>query len=107
MGGAPPGKMSGLRAPFAPGGGWPSPGRPGQSRRLRLRRPCPIRSGVMPHVLINDVYFFPETVRELEAQLGLRLPPGRYWYDRRSGLAGLEKQGASAILPAGLDLGGP
>jgi hypothetical protein len=58
-------------------------------------------------VFINGVFHFEETVHQVERQLGVRLFPGRYWYDRKSGLAGYEGQGASAVLMAGLDLGGP
>ena len=61
----------------------------------------------MSGVFLNDVYYFPETLQELERRFGLRFPPGRSWYDSRSGLAGYEGQGASTLLPPGLELGGP
>jgi hypothetical protein len=39
-------------------------------------------------------------------QLGLSPLPGSYWYDRRSGAAGLLGQGTGGFLPPGLPLGG-
>src|SRR5262249_39097475 len=65
------------------------------------------RRYLVSHVFINGAYQFEETLQQLERQGGFQLPPGRYWYDRLSGLAGQEGQGAAAVLPAGLDLGGP
>src|SRR5262249_26084373 len=46
-------------------------------------------------------------LQQLEAQSGQRTPDGDYWYDAKSGAAGEWGGPASAILPAGLSLGGP
>jgi len=46
-------------------------------------------------------------LEQLEAQSGQRTPDGDYWYDAKSGAAGKWGGPTSAILPAGLSLGGP
>jgi hypothetical protein len=46
------------------------------------------------------------TLARLEQRIGT-LPDGEYWYDPRSGAAGRWGGPALALLPAGLDLGGP
>src|SRR5437762_1694958 len=43
----------------------------------------------------------------VERTYGVRLPDNAYWYDNRSGAAGLWKGPALGQLPAGLNLGGP
>lgn len=45
-------------------------------------------------------------VEALEAQSGVRLPDGRYWYDPLVGLWGREGDGTSGLIAAGLNLGG-
>ncbi len=45
-------------------------------------------------------------VEGLEAQSGVRLPDGRYWYDPLVGLWGREGEGTSGLVPPGLVLGG-
>jgi hypothetical protein len=42
----------------------------------------------------------------VERAFGVRLPDRDYWYDNRSGAAGIWKGPAAALLPAGLGLGG-
>lgn len=46
-------------------------------------------------------------VERMERMQGVRIPDGRYWYDNRSGAAGIWGGPTLAILPAGLGLGGP
>jgi len=46
-------------------------------------------------------------LQQLEAQSGQRTPDGDYWYDAKSGAAGKWGGPTSAVLPAGLSLGGP
>ncbi len=45
-------------------------------------------------------------VRKLERAYGTESRAGRYWYDRRSGLMGVEGQPPFTQIAAGLDLGG-
>ena len=47
-----------------------------------------------------------QTLQQLEAQIG-QVPPGRYWYDARSGAAGVWGGPAVAYLGPRLPLGGP
>jgi hypothetical protein len=47
-----------------------------------------------------------EIVAQLEAQYQTRIPDGDYWYDARSGAAGMWGGPAAAVLPAGLPIGG-
>ena len=58
-------------------------------------------------VFVNRVQLSEDALRRVAQVLGKRPRPGRYWYDRATGLAGYEGQGPCACLPAGLDLGGP
>ena len=46
-------------------------------------------------------------LEQVERYYGVRLPDNEYWYDNRSGAAGLWHGPALAALPAGLNLGGP
>src|ERR671924_262189 len=50
-------------------------------------------------VVVNSMPLSQDNLQRLEQLLRVRLRPGRYWYDARSGLAGVEGQGASALLP--------
>jgi hypothetical protein len=59
----------------------------------------------MSGVCVNGAWLVDQLRQQVECLCGTRLLPGRYWYDPRSGLAGVEGQGAAAVLPAGLDLG--
>jgi hypothetical protein len=43
----------------------------------------------------------------VERKNGIRLPDRDYWYDNRSGAAGLWQGPTLGVLPAGLELGGP
>jgi hypothetical protein len=62
----------------------------------------------MSGAFVNRIWHFEETLQCVERQCGLALPRGQaFWYDPLSGCAGLEGQGTSALLPPGLDLGGP
>ena len=45
-------------------------------------------------------------IESLEAQYGVRLPDGRYWYDAQVGLWGREGEGTSGLIAPGLPLGG-
>jgi len=45
-------------------------------------------------------------IESLEAQYGVRLPDGRYWYDAQVGLWGREGEGTSGLIAASLLLGG-
>ena len=46
-------------------------------------------------------------VEALERQAGVRIPDNDYWYDNRSGAAGIWNGPTLAALPPGLGLGGP
>lgn len=57
-------------------------------------------------VFVNDKSLTNETVLALEDYYKIKVLPGRYWYDHRSGLWGIEGSPAQGIMIAGLDLGG-
>lgn len=62
------------------------------------------------HITFNGKPLTAEQQKRLEAverEHGVRLPDRDYWYDNRSGAAGLWQGPALGALPAGLELGGP
>lgn len=56
---------------------------------------------------VNRVELSPAQVARLEQRLDTQLIPGRYWYDRRSGLWGREGMPNAGQLPAGLPIDTP
>lgn len=58
-------------------------------------------------VIVNGVALDRQTVTLLERTYRTPIRPGRYWYDRVSGLWGLERGPAIGQILAGLKLGGP
>lgn len=62
------------------------------------------------HITFNGKPLTAEQQQRLEAverEHGVRLPDRDYWYDNRSGAAGLWQGPTLGALPAGLELGGP
>jgi hypothetical protein len=62
------------------------------------------------HITFNGKPLTAEQQKRLESverEHGVRLPDRDYWYDKRSGEAGLWQGPALGALPAGLELGGP
>jgi len=58
-------------------------------------------------VVLNGVALELADLRELQAVLGEAPAPGRYWYDPRSGLWGLETHGAGGVTRPGLRVPAP
>jgi hypothetical protein len=58
-------------------------------------------------VFLNGVQLEPADLSELRAVLGQAPVPGRYWYDARSGLWGLEAHGAGGVTRPGLRVPAP
>jgi hypothetical protein len=58
-------------------------------------------------VVVNGEALSPQLVRALETQYRTPLQPGRFWYDRVSGLWGREGGPSQGQIHPGLDLGGP
>ena len=56
-------------------------------------------------VFVNGQPLSTQTLSQFTAR-GIRIPPGRYWYDAKTGAWGLEGQGVQGLLPAGLRVGG-
>ena len=62
------------------------------------------------HLTFNGRLLTPEQMQRLERverMYGVRLPDKDFWYDNRSGAAGLWNGPGLAALPPGLQLGGP
>jgi hypothetical protein len=58
-------------------------------------------------VTINGVALEPQVRQALESYYRTAIAPGRYWYDRASGLWGHEGRAAAGQIHAGLNIGGP
>jgi hypothetical protein len=58
-------------------------------------------------VYLNGERLSQPDLRELQAVLGQAPVPGRYWYDPRSGLWGLEEHGAGGVTRPGLRIPAP
>jgi len=57
-------------------------------------------------VIVNGKALSSETIHTLESLYKIKIMDGRYWYDRESGLWGIEGQPARGIILAGMNLGG-
>jgi hypothetical protein len=57
-------------------------------------------------VYVNDVAISPRKLAKFERKFGLQVKPGRYWYDKRSGLWGLEGGPSLGQIPPRQKLGG-
>lgn len=61
---------------------------------------------VAVEVIVNGEAVEPTALAELESRYGIQAQQGSYWYDGLCGAWGLEGQGTSGFMPAGLRLGG-
>jgi hypothetical protein len=59
------------------------------------------------HVIVNDVRLSNDVIQGLEAQYGVRVQAGAYWYDAVSGAWGFDGGPTVGFIPPGLELGGP
>ena len=58
-------------------------------------------------IIINGTQLSAKDIQALERSYGVPLQPGRYWYDKMSGLWGWEGQPTAGQIYPGLPLGGP
>ncbi|TKB71491.1 MAG: hypothetical protein E8D45_11840, partial [Nitrospira sp.] len=58
-------------------------------------------------VIVNGVPVSAEAIASLERAYATPIQPGRYWYDKQSGLWGLEGQPLSGQMAPNLEMGGP
>ncbi|MEZ0368998.1 MAG: hypothetical protein ACAI44_07950 [Candidatus Sericytochromatia bacterium] len=58
-------------------------------------------------VLVNQAALSLQLIQQLEKQYQIQIQDGAYWYDKRSGLWGIQGGPAVGVIPAGLKLGGP
>ncbi len=64
-----------------------------------------ITSPANAQVFINGQQLSSQQIQELERLYQTQTVPGRYWYDNKSGMYGLEGQGTSGFLYAGHNFG--
>ena len=64
-------------------------------------------AGVAADVVVNGVILDGQTREGLERAYGVPIKPGRYWYDKMSGVWGLEGGPAAGQIHPHLNLGGP
>lgn len=69
--------------------------------------PVPEANPPRPEVIINGQPLSPAFLQQYEQQYQTHIQPGRYWYDRLSGLWGVEGDWALGQILPYLDLGGP
>ncbi|MEW6055049.1 MAG: hypothetical protein AB1540_00415 [Bdellovibrionota bacterium] len=55
---------------------------------------------------VNGQKLTAATISRLEKTHRIKIKPGRYWYDKKSGAWGVEGHGAAGVVPAGQNLGG-
>jgi len=60
-----------------------------------------------PPVFINGVRLTDDLLRTMEQQYRMRIPAGRYWYDRQCGAWGLQGGRTLGFTLAGVAIGGP
>lgn len=73
---------------------------------LLLGSPTACAAERSPDVFVNGRRVPAELIQALERQYGMRIQPGRYWYDALSGLWGLQGGPTAGQLVPGLALGG-
>jgi hypothetical protein len=59
------------------------------------------------NVIVNNVEISPTEQERIVKEYGLRLPPGRFWYDRISGAWGCDGTPTLGFTRPGLNIGGP
>ena len=74
---------------------------------LGLGMVAPARAQQAAGIFVNGERLPPATIQALEYQYRVRLQPGCYWYDRLSGMWGLEGGPTVGQIFPGLALGGP
>lgn len=65
-----------------------------------------IADGSSHNIYVNGVKLNRETIRSLESYYGVRMQNGRFWYDKISGLWGLEGGPSMGQIMPALNLGG-
>ena len=81
------------------------------ANRAQAAASSPARPQTQPQatsrrVLVNGVSLSLAQIQKLERQYRIQIQDGAYWYDKRSGLWGLQGGPAVGVIPANLGLGG-
>ena len=71
------------------------------------RKPADLGDGSTGTVIINGITVPKDKITSLEHTYGVPIQPGRYWYDKISGLWGVEGSPLMGQIVPDLDLGGP
>lgn len=66
----------------------------------------PAATGAAEAIIVNARALSGDELGSLQ-RIGVRVQPGRYWYDRVSGAWGVERGPTAGFIAAGLALGGP
>lgn len=65
----------------------------------------PVKNLFAQKVIVNDEPLSRGTIQTLAGYYRIQIREGRYWYDQRSGLWGIEGRPVQGIIRAGLNLG--
>lgn len=74
---------------------------------LLLLLPFCLASHAQSSVYLNGKLIADDQVKAYEASIGTKIEDGRYWYDKKTGMWGVEGGPMAGLMAPNLDIGGP